>query len=107
MGSLITAEELKQLMDKEDGLTVLIDVREQKEYDAASIPGSVLIPTSELDKADLSRYKDKKIVFHCQSGRRSAAACEMFEDSLDVSTLEGGIYAWSAKGFPVDHKEEH
>ncbi len=74
----------------------LIDVREPHEYQDYNIGGE-LIPLSKL-KQNISRIaKDKVVVIHCQSGKRSSDAIHILE-SLDHYTnlynLEGGIEAW-------------
>ena len=57
---------------------VLLDVRNQEEYDAGHVDGSVLIPVAELSSR-LSELpgKDAVIVVFCKAGGRSATACEI------------------------------
>ena len=52
---------------------VLLDVREQQEYDTAHIEGSRLIPMSELRERiqELDDCRDQRIVAHCHHGMRS------------------------------------
>ena len=45
----ITAEEAKQIMDTEEGY-VILDVREQDEYDTGHIPGAILIPYTQIEE---------------------------------------------------------
>ena len=45
----ITAEEAKQIMDIEEGY-IILDVREQDEYDAGHIPGAILIPYTQIEE---------------------------------------------------------
>lgn len=93
---VITAPDLKQKLDRGDKF-VLLDVREQFEYDICRIEGSRLIPLgqlpsrmSELDSAD-------EIVLQCKSGVRSARALKLLQEAgfAKLSNLEGGIVAWS------------
>jgi adenylyltransferase/sulfurtransferase len=90
----ITAEELWER--KND--VVLIDVREAEERFISSIEGSLHIPLGEI----VSRIKElsaleRPIVFHCQSGKRSAEAVRIvLENGLTVQHLSGGIVAWTA-----------
>src|ERR1700745_1034936 len=97
----ITATELKSKVDRKDKF-VLVDVREQYEYDICNIAGSKLIPLgelparlSELDSAD-------DIVLHCKSGSRSAKALRILQDAgfRKLSNLQGGILAWSERVDP-------
>lgn len=97
----ITPQLLKDWL--KDKKVTLIDVREPFEHKAESISGAHLIPLSEIS---LSKVPEEKqaVVIHCQSGKRSAAACEKLlkeNPSLDVYSLEGGILAWKTEGFDV------
>jgi rhodanese-related sulfurtransferase len=98
----IDAKTLKKWLDS--GEAVLIDVREQAEYDAESIPGSVLKPLSTISISNLPEAKGKKIVLHCKAGKRGGSACEklLAEDpGLELYNLEGGITSWREEGNPV------
>ncbi len=75
----------------------LIDVREPHEVEIAEIGGE-LIPLKQVtDNADkISR--DKKVVVHCRSGKRSADAIKKLRDKYgfdNLYNLKGGILAWS------------
>lgn len=84
----------------------LIDVREEYEYEIYNING-FLIPLSTIpEKLDLIS-KEKKVVFHCKSGARSARAIEYLEGlgGFDrLYNLEGGILAWSNMADPMVEK---
>ena len=73
----ITAEEAKQIMDNEEGY-IILDVREQDEYDAGHIPEAILIPYTQIgEKAnEMLPDKDQLILVYCRSGRRSKIAAE-------------------------------
>lgn len=82
---------------------VLIDVREPHEYEAERIPGALLYPLSTFDPKALPEIENRKIVFHCGSGMRSAkavAACEAAGLPFD-SHMQGGIQAWKQAGLPT------
>jgi rhodanese-related sulfurtransferase len=91
----ITARELKELIDKKADFQ-LIDVREQHEYDEANLNG-VFIPMGDvMDNVD-KIAKDKQVVIHCRSGKRSAAVIQALETQLGYSNLynlKGGILAY-------------
>ena len=90
--------ELKQKLMNDDVL--LIDVREPEEYAESSIPGSHLIPLAEFSYEALP-IKNKPIVIHCRSGKRSEFACQNLLKShpdLEVYNLDGGIIAWLEAG---------
>lgn len=91
----ISIEKLHQLLTENIDFQ-LIDVREPHEYQNYNIGGE-LIPLSQL-KQNISRIrKDKMVIIHCQSGKRSREAIQMLE-SIDIYTnlynLEGGIETW-------------
>jgi rhodanese-related sulfurtransferase len=95
------ANELKEKLDK--GSVVLIDVREPAEHRSASIDGACLIPLSEIS-CDKLPSKEKPIVIHCASGKRSQEACGKLleqDPTLDLYSLEGGLVAWEKSGFSV------
>ena len=92
----MSAHELKQKMDAREPFE-LIDVRETYEYEIARIDGARLIPLGEIaERADELR-RDRPIVFHCHSGRRSAEAVRLLQQRGfgNIYNLEGGIDAWS------------
>ncbi|MGZ3933233.1 MAG: rhodanese-like domain-containing protein, partial [Bacteroidia bacterium] len=74
----ITARELKELIDKKADFQ-LIDVREQHEYDEVNLNG-VFIPMGEVMGNVDKIAKDKQVVVHCRSGKRSAAVIQALEN---------------------------
>ena len=92
----ITAEEAKKIMDSEEGY-VILDVREQDEYDAGHIPGAILIPYTQIEeKADeMLPDKEQLILVYCRSGRRSKIAAEALVELGYTNIKEfGGIIDW-------------
>lgn len=91
----ISVQELKQLIDSKADFQ-LIDVREEHEFDEVNIKGH-LIPLGEiLDRAG-EVNKDKQVVIHCRSGKRSATAIQALETNLgytNLYNLKGGILAY-------------
>lgn len=86
------------------GGAVLIDVREPFEYAAERIEGAVPIPLGTIDpEAIRQRYPDKRVIFHCAGGKRSAKACGQFANGKSEATyhLPGGIEAWKQAGLPT------
>ncbi|WP_414473775.1 rhodanese-like domain-containing protein [Microvirga sp. M2] len=86
----------------QDGSILLVDVREPHEYAAGHIPGAILHPLSSFDPASLP--KDKRIVFSCAAGVRSARALEYAQAAgLDIREhYKGGFKDWAAAGEPVE-----
>ena len=92
----ITQEEAKKIMDSQTGY-VILDVREQDEFDAGHIPGAILIPYGSIeDKApSMLPDKDQLILVYCRSGRRSKIAAEALEKMGYTNIKEfGGILDW-------------
>jgi molybdopterin/thiamine biosynthesis adenylyltransferase/rhodanese-related sulfurtransferase len=97
----INVRQLKDMLDaRERGERdfLLVDVREQNEWDIVNIPGAVLIPKNEFLIGDaLTRLpQDKPVVLHCKSGGRSAEVLAVvkgagFSDAVHVG---GGVLAW-------------
>ncbi|KAL2077558.1 hypothetical protein ACEWY4_027062 [Coilia grayii] len=107
----ISYSELKALIEK--GGLLLVDVRSKEEVDRGCIPGSIHIPLDkvETDMAlDASAFQQKfgvpkppldtpDLIFHCQMGRRGAAATEKarglgFQKARNYT---GGYKEWSEK----------
>ena len=90
-----TVEELKTRLDRKDAF-LLLDVREQREFEICRIPGSVLIPLGELPSrlAELKGRDD--MIVHCKSGVRSGKAVALLRGSgfAGARNLTGGILAW-------------
>ena len=59
----VTIEELEAMM--KDGTAVVIDVRNQSAFDLGHIPGSRLIPASEILNHISELPRDKTIVTYC------------------------------------------
>ena len=92
----ITAEEAKKIMDSGDDF-VILDVREQDEYDSGHIDGAILLSYMEIyDKAEeILPDKDKQILVYCRSGRRSKIAAESLAKLGYTDVKEfGGIIDW-------------
>ena len=92
----ITAQQAKEIMDTQSGY-VILDVREQEEYDGGHIPGAMLLPYTQIE--DLAEImltdKDQLILVYCRSGRRSKIAAESLVDLGYTNIKEfGGIIDW-------------
>ena len=94
----IGAEEAKQMMEEEKGEFVLLDVREQEEYDEGHIPGAVLLPVGMIDEdtaAGVIPEKDTVVLVYCRSGNRSKTASLALAELRYTHVYEfGGIKDW-------------
>lgn len=91
----ITPTELDQWQKTNEAFQ-LIDVREPFEAQIATIGGE-LMPLGQLESFVGQIAKDKKVVVHCRSGKRSADAIRQLESMGfdNLYNLEGGILAYS------------
>lgn len=91
----ITVIELKKLMDDKADFQ-LIDVREEHEFEEANLNGQ-LIPMGEVMDRLEEIAKDKQVVVHCRSGKRSATVIGALESQhgfTNLYNLKGGILAY-------------
>jgi len=76
---------------------VLVDVREQWEYDVAALPNAQLVPLGTLQQVTPTLDRNADYVVYCHHGGRSAMAAQWLRSQgfAHVANLEGGIDAWS------------
>lgn len=98
----ISVDELKEMKENGD-VFQLVDVREPNEFEICSLGGDE-IPMSQI----MARYKEiskeKKVIIHCKSGKRSANVIKALEQNFgyqNLYNLEGGILAWAEE---IDHE---
>lgn len=95
-----------QLINHQDAL--VLDVREDIEYDAGHIANAKHIPVGKMEERlqELEKFKSKPIVVVCRSGMRSSRACSVLRKHgfTDVHNLAGGINAWQQASLPVAKK---
>jgi rhodanese-related sulfurtransferase len=100
----VTVAEAKEMLQG-DGVAV-IDVREPHEYSTGHVPSAALIPVNSVFARREELPKDKKIVFVCEVGQRSALAAELAAAAglppEKLYNLEGGTAAWKKAGEPVE-----
>lgn len=92
----ITPKELKAKMDNKETFQ-LIDCREPYEYDIANLKGE-LIPMGDIMSNVEKISKEKTVVIHCRSGKRSAAVIDALEREFgftNLYNLKGGILAYA------------
>ncbi len=83
-------------MDSQD--VIILDVREQDEYDSGHIPGALLLPVGSIDEntaADVIPEKDSVVLVYCRSGNRSRTASSRLAKLGYTNICEfGGINTW-------------
>ena len=88
----------------QSGEVLVLDVREQNEYDDGHIPGVTLIPMMQIpDRLD-EIPTDQEVIVTCRSGNRSSQVAEfLVQNGFDnIHNMEGGIVQWQAAGYPVE-----
>ena len=93
----ITPEEAKKIMDSGEE-HIILDTREQDEFDEGHIPGAILIPYTEIENKaeEMLPDKDMQILVYCRSGRRSKIASESLAKLGYTNVKEfGGIIDWT------------
>ena len=92
----ISQEEAKEMMDTQEA--IILDVREQDEYDSGHIPDAVLLPVGTIDEdtaAAVIPEKDSTVLIYCRSGKRSKTASSTLAELGYTNIYEfGGIKTW-------------
>jgi rhodanese-related sulfurtransferase len=85
---------------------VVLDVREQSEYDSGHVLNAKLLPLGKLKEriGELEKYKDSPIVVVCRSGNRSGTACFILgkHGFSQAYNLAGGVQAWQKASLPLE-----
>ena len=93
----ITAEEAKKMIDELDD-EIILDVREQDEYDEKHIRDAVLLPVGMIDEDSAEGIipeKDTVVLVYCRSGNRSKTASAALAELGYTQVYEfGGIRDW-------------
>jgi rhodanese-related sulfurtransferase len=85
---------------------VLIDTREDKEWEAGHAAGAVHLSKGIIERDIETKVPDKSatLVLYCGGGYRSALAAEALQKMgyKNAISLDGGWRAWNAAGMPVE-----
>ncbi len=83
---------------------VLVDVREQNEWDDVHIAGAVHVPLSAITERYTELPQGRPMILQCASGRRSLVAADFLRRNgyTDVTNLSDGIKGWEQAGLPVE-----
>ncbi len=94
----ISVQEVKQLLDHQESF-LLLDCRNQDEYDLVHLESAMLIPMHELQDrlAELQAHRASRIVVYCHLGGRSQMVADWLrqQDFAHVQNMTGGIDAWA------------
>ena len=96
--------EATRLMNQ--GMSLVLDVRDTEEFAAGHLPRARHIPLRELSKRvdEIAKYKAKPVILTCKGGTRSASAARLLKQSgfASVYLLKGGLVAWEQASLPVE-----
>src|ERR671935_3322893 len=86
---------------------VVVDVREQHEFEQSHLPGAVHVPRGHLESRIEGAAPDKsaRVILYCASGQRSALAANTMLKELgyqSVESMNGGITLWKDRGYEVE-----
>lgn len=92
----ISVRELKQMIDEKVDFQ-LVDVREPHEFEICHLDGE-LIPMGSVPENLVKISKERKVIVHCRSGKRSGDIVQFLEQNhgyKNLYNLAGGILAWA------------
>jgi len=86
---------------------LILDVREQSEYDESHLYNATLIPLGQIDSriSELMPYNDTEIIVYCRTGARGETASQNLAGNHNftkIFNMDGAITAWIAAGYPVE-----
>jgi sulfur-carrier protein adenylyltransferase/sulfurtransferase len=99
--------EVHELISSGHNGYVVVDVREQHEFEQSHLPGAVHVPRGHLESRIEGAAPDKseRVITYCASGQRSALAANTMLRELgyeNVESMTGGITLWKDRGYEVD-----
>jgi rhodanese-related sulfurtransferase len=81
----------------------LVDVRQDDEYEAGRLEGALHIELDQLPSNASAIDRERRVIFYCRSGSRSALATQAFRSAgYEAHNLAGGLLAWRERGLPID-----
>jgi rhodanese-related sulfurtransferase len=94
--------------------TIIIDVREEDEFDAEHVENSIHIPLSSFEKqapAIFKTFHGQNVMIMCRSGKRAGIATQQaarFSEGVQLEVFKGGILEWKNQGKPtIASKKSH
>jgi rhodanese-related sulfurtransferase len=103
-GSELGTLEATRLMNQ--GTSLVLDVRDEKDYAAGHLPRARHMPLKELEArvGEITRFKEKPVLVTDKGGSRAGAACKFLraQGFKNVYQLKGGVAAWQQASLPVE-----
>ncbi len=96
--------EVTRLMNA--GNSLVLDVRENAEFNGGHIPKSKNIPFADIAKRadEIARFKDKPVIVTDRNNTRASGAVRALKAAgfVDVYQLQGGYVAWQQASLPIE-----
>lgn len=101
LASLTIESALQGLTEKQE--SILIDVRNSKEFEKFRIPGSINIPLFAIKTKTFLKSKPLVVMNEGQSYRQLLQECAILSAAgFNARLLDGGLYQWKGKGGPLE-----
>ncbi len=104
----ITPEEVKEKQDAGDEF-VLVDVREQDEWQKSHIAGAEYLGKGVIERDIETEYPnpEQELVLYCGGGFRSALAADNLQKMgyNNIKSLAGGFRSWTEAGLPIEKED--
>jgi rhodanese-related sulfurtransferase len=101
-----TVDEVKRRLDRGDKSFVLVDVREESEWNAGHIPGAMHLGKGVIERDIEQKVPDtgKELILYCGGGFRSALAAENLAKMgyTNVVSMDGGWRGWNEARYPTE-----
>ena len=100
----VTAREVQEALARGEPM-VLVDIREQNEWNLGHIPNALYIGRGVLERGMEAQVpRDANVVLYCASGNRSALAALVLTEMgyTTVASMAGGIRDWVDCGGEVE-----
>jgi rhodanese-related sulfurtransferase len=107
----VTVEEARRILGAFEGNeAILLDVREDKEWEQGHAQGAEHLGKGIIERDIESQVPDKEtqIILYCGGGYRSALAADVLQQMgyTNVFSMAGGWKAWQEAGAPIETEEE-
>jgi rhodanese-related sulfurtransferase len=95
-----------ETLDRITQNAILIDVREDNEFDAGHAKGSIHLGRGIIERDIVQTYPDKntELILYCGGGFRSALSADMLQKMgyTNVWSMAGGWSAWKESGSEIE-----
>lgn len=102
----ITEISVEQTLEKQKDGTILIDVREDNEWEEGHAAGAIHIGRGVIERDIVHQFPDKEteMILYCGGGYRSALAADNLQKMgyKRVLSMKGGWTAWNEKNAPAE-----